>query len=193
MEENNSNNSPQAEVLEDKMQLVTIATDDGVNRLRTVSEPVAFCTADNSGKSYLNKDTQEVIQALKDYVVENDGLGMAAIQLNVAQRLFVMRMPFDSENIITVINPKIVRSLGNSRKKEGCFSIPAPDNMAGLVARPSQIWVNYTDEDGVEHKEEWLMGMTARVFMHEYDHLDGKLYIDNKLTQRGKFVSWART
>lgn len=189
----NENNSKETEVVEvEKFRLLTVDTDENVNLLRRVSENVSFVAGDNSGNVYLDNDTRELIQALKDFVVENDGLGMSAIQLNVPKRVFVMRKPWNSNRLLTVVNPTIIRSEGQSRKAEGCFSIPEMDGVVGMVQRPSRIWVNFFDENGVEYKDELMVGMDARVFQHELDHLNGKLFIDNKLVRGGKFLGWTR-
>ena len=173
---------------EKKFKLLTITDDQDVVILRKVSDPVALILGDNSGQVYLDKNTKELVQALKDYVTENDGLGMAAVQLGVTKRLFVMRKPFSSDRIIAVVNPEIIRGEGKSIGIEGCFSVPnLPENIKGAkVQRQSCIFVNYTDEDGVEHKEEMLVRLDARIFLHEYDHLEGKLLLDDP-----KFKGWA--
>lgn len=179
---------------EKKFRLQTIISDTDVITLRQESEPVAFVLGDNSGKAYLDRDTQELIEALKEHVLENDGLGMAAIQLGVAKRIIVMRQPFNSERLVTLINPKLVRGNGQSVKAENCFSIPnLPDGTKGArVKRQSMVVVNYTDEEGVDHKEEIFVGMDARVFQHELDHLNGELMLDTK-TQNGRFMGWERS
>ena len=179
---------------EKKFRLLTIVSDQDIMTLRETSEQVVFAIGDNSGKIRLDKDTQELIQALKDHVIDNDGLGMAAIQLGVKKRIFVMRKPFSSNNIITIINPRLIRGDGKSTKAEGCFSIPnLPENVKGVrVARMSHVVVDYTDEEGIDHKEEMLVGMDARVFQHELDHLSGSLIIDDT-TPTGKFRGWERS
>ena len=178
---------------QNKFRLLTIVSDQDVMTLREVSDPVIFAMGDNSGKAWLDKDTQELVQALKDYVIENDGLGMAAVQLGVTKRLLVMRWPHSSDKIVTIINPRLIRGEGHSVKAEGCFSIPnLPVNVSGArVRRMSRIFVDYTDEQGVEIKEEMLMGMDARIFLHELDHLNGFLMLDDK-TPTGEFRGWER-
>ncbi len=181
----------ETEVEEKKFRLHTIISDQDIMILRKVSEPVAFVLADNSGKAYLDRDTTELIQALKDHIVNNDGLGMSAIQLGVDKRVFVMRKPFNSERLITIINPTLVRGNGQSVKTEGCFSIPnLPDQVAGArVKRWSHIFVNYRDEEDVAYKEEMFVGMDARIFLHELDHLNGELILDDR-TSNGTFMGW---
>lgn len=183
--------APKAEdVEEQKFRLRTILGDTDIEALRKVSIPVAFVLGDNSGKAHLTKDTQELIQALKDYILTNKGLGMAAIQFGVAQRVFVMRKPFNTDNLLVVINPKVLRGVKPTIKTEGCFSVPdMPAHIKGArVKRLSRIFVNYTDEYGVDYKEEMMMGMDARIFLHEYDHLEGILMLDEP-----KFQGWERS
>lgn len=181
------------ETEEQKFRLRTIVSDQDIITLRKQSDPVVFTAGDNSGKVFLDKDTQELIQTLKDYIIENDGLGMAGVQLGVMKRVFVMRKPFSSDHIITIINPRLIRGDGHSIKTEGCFSVPnLPSNVTGArVKRMSRIFVNYTDEDCIDHKDELLVGMDARVFLHELDHLSGFLMIDDK-TPTGEFKGWER-
>ena len=179
---------------EQKFRLRTIISDQDVMTLREESVPVTFAVGDNSGKAFLDKDTQELIQALKDYIIENDGLGMAGVQLGVTKRVFVMRWPFSSDKIVTIINPRFIHGEGHSVKAESCFSIPdVPSNVSGArVKRMSRIFVDYTDEEGVDYKDEILVGMDARIFQHELDHLDGYLMLDNN-TPRGEFRGWERS
>ena len=168
-----------------KHRLITILNDQDTLLLRERSEPVSFAVLE-MGQLALDKTTSEAIKALKDYVSEHNGLGMAAIQLGVKLRLFVMRRPWNSNKIITVINPKILNGEGKAVKAEGCFSVPLPQTVnGGLVERMSFINVSYENENG-EQIEDMLVGMDARIFQHELDHLNGKLFLDGK-----KFRGWA--
>lgn len=174
---------------EAKFRLRTIISDQDAITLREQSEEVAFAAGDNSGNVYLDKDTTELIQALKDYVLENDGLGMAAIQLGVAKRIFVMRQPFNGDRVVTIINPKLIRGSGQRIKSEGCFSIPnLPDTIKGArVKRMTTIFVDYDNEDGERQTEQMFVGMDARVFQHELDHLNGITMLDDT-----RFQGWER-
>jgi peptide deformylase len=176
-----------------KYRLRTILSDEDTMLLRSRSDDVALVFADNSGNAYPGPETRELIKALKDFIIENNALGMAAIQLGVSERVFVMRRPWSSDQLMTVINPVVKRREGGSKKAEGCFSVPVPDNMQARILRASRIWVSFTDENGVEHDNELLIGMDARVFQHELDHLNGSLMIDEKLSTGGKFLGWSRS
>lgn len=156
-----------------KFRLRNTISDQDALFLREVSEPVVF---DES--NHLDQDTLELITALHDYINENDGMGMAAIQLGVKKRILVMRKPWCTDQLVTMINPKLLRKSGKNTKPEGCFSIPLPDGVGALVTRHTDVVVEYTDINGVVHENEWLVGVDARVFQHEFDHLYGILFID---------------
>ena len=184
------------EVVEEVVEpfrLLTVISDQDVVKLRETSEPVAFVVADNSGDSYLDKDTQELIAAPKSKLVSMDALGLAAIQVGIAKRVFVMKKPWSSNRVLVVINPKIHNGRGKGDKVENCLSIPnLPPSVKGvMVRRRTTITVSYTNESGVLQEEEMFVGMDARVFQHEFDHLDGYLILDDKTTT-GKFMGWAR-
>jgi len=118
-------------------------------------------------------------EQMLDTMREANGVGLAAPQVGVLQRLFVVELPEDKENeqpqeTYILFNPKIVKGRGEQIGYEGCLSIPG---YIGEVARREQITVDGLDEKGqpVRLKVE---GYLARVFQHEIDHLDGILYTD---------------
>lgn len=171
--------------VEEQFRLRTVISDEDGLFLRKKSEALAFAVL-GTGEVAMDKDTTELIEALKTYTRDNEALGMSAVQLGVLKRIFVMRKPWNSETLITVINPKILRVEGKSRKVEACFSIPMPESMGAMVQRPSIIYVSFSDEDG-NSSEDMLVGMDARVFQHELDHLNGKLMLDEP-----QFKGWRR-
>lgn len=176
-------------VKESKFRLLTVQTDEDVHLLRKKSQRVSFVVADNSGKSVMMPEDRELLTALRAYVLENDGLGMSAVQLGVHKSMFVMRKPWNSNNIITIINPKFKRGIGKSKKIEGCFSFPTLADLGAypLIERYSQIWVDFENEDGEVFKDEFMIGLDARIWQHEYDHCNGILMVDSK-----GFKGWAR-
>ena len=126
---------------------------------------------------------EEMLETMR----EANGVGLAAPQVGVSQRLFVVELPEDEENdqprqTFVLFNPEIVKSSGEQIGYEGCLSIPG---YVGEVARHEQITVKGLNEKGqpVRHK---AAGYLARVFQHEIDHLDGILYID-RLTDPDTF------
>ncbi len=107
----------------------------------------------------------------------NEGIGLAAPQVNVLRRLFVIDLEQIDENLSpkAYINPRILSSSGSEIMEEGCLSIP---NVRADVTRPEVIEVEYQTLTG-ETVRETLDGLTARVFQHELDHLNGVLFIDH--------------
>ncbi len=116
-----------------------------------------------------------------------NGVGLAAPQVGVLQRLFVVELPEDEENnqppeTYVVFNPEIVKGRGEQIGYEGCLSIPG---YIGEVARHEQISVKGLDEKGRPLRLK-VEGYLARIFQHEIDHLDGILYTD-RLTEPDTF------
>jgi len=105
-------------------------------------------------------------------IVESKGIGLAAPQLGVNVRLFVVNLLGEKR---VFINPKIVKKYGVlSSKEEGCLSLP---NIFVKVARHSKVFVEYYDLNWNKRKEVFSDTL-ARVIQHEQDHLNGKLIID---------------
>ncbi len=126
-----------------------------------------------------------LLDDMRETLLAAPGVGLAAPQVGVSQRVIVVRLPDDEESVeeygeqagvwYEVVNPEIIRS---SREKvdgiEACLSVPG---YFGRVERHVEIVVRGQDRNGKEIRvraRDWL----ARVFQHEIDHLDGILYID---------------
>ena len=105
------------------------------------------------------------------------GIGLAANQIGLPWRLFVVNIGFetDKENLVTLVNPKITSMEGSQLDEEGCLSIP---DVIAEVNRASQIEIKGYDLDGNEVRYE-AQGYLARAFQHEMDHLNGVLFWDN--------------
>lgn len=121
---------------------------------------------------------QTLIQDMIETMFEYDGRGLAAPQIHESLRIVVMLWDFnpkESARAVCLINPEI-RTLTQETSSywEGCLSLPG---LRGLVSRPNRISVKALNEKGkaVEYTTE---GFCATVVQHEYDHLEGKLYVD---------------
>ena len=145
-------------------------------RLRAISEPV---TVFNAGLKALIADMYETMY-------DAPGIGLAAIQVDVAQRILVIDLqdndPDDEEGkrVIrtprTFINPVFSDpSEEHSVYSEGCLSVP---EQYADVTRPAQITVDWQDADGKAHRER-MTGLMATCIQHEHDHLEGILFIDH--------------
>ncbi len=116
---------------------------------------------------------RSVMEELKIIMYQEDGVGLAAPQLGISLRFFGMD---DGSGFKMIVNPEIIeRSEEKEIGEEGCLSIP---NVFADVERSRWVRVRYQDEHGSYH-EELLQGYSARIFQHEYDHLDGILFIDH--------------
>lgn len=111
---------------------------------------------------------------LADTMLDKDGLGLAAPQIGVSVRMFVMR----ANPIIAVVNPEIIdQSEDHIYLEEGCLSYPG---LILKVKRPKWIKARFARPNG-EIVTEKFIGISARIFQHELDHLDGVVFL-NKAT-----------
>ncbi|GAB1540244.1 peptide deformylase [Scytonema sp. NUACC21] len=136
--------------------------------------------------SFIDNIHDERIQKLIDDLIETvaraNGVGIAAPQVAEKLRLFIVasrpnpRYPHAPEMAPTaMINPKIIaHSTEIVKGWEGCLCVPG---IRGLVPRYQAIEVEYTDRTGKLHRQE-LTDFVARIFQHEYDHLDGVIFLD---------------
>ena len=133
----------------------------GDPRLRLRGEPV-----DIFGK-YLH----ELLDDLTDTVRHAPGAGLAAPQIGESVLACVVDVGGQFHQLV---NPKIVRSDGDDRDLEGCLSIPG---YVAYITRRERVWVVAQNRFGKKIKLA-ASGMMSRAMQHEFDHLDGKLYID---------------
>jgi peptide deformylase len=134
----------------------------------------------------IKKDTdiKALVQDMFETMKAASGIGLAAPQIGKAIRLFVVdATTLDEEDHDqdlsdfkkAFINPTIVEEHGEEWEfEEGCLSIP---NIRENISRPETVKIRYYDEDW-NLKEEEYDGMKARIIQHEYDHIEGKLFID---------------
>lgn len=120
----------------------------------------------------VSKKTQLLVDEMLRAMRKANGIGLAAPQLGVLQRVIVIS-PHDLRPL-ALINPVITKREGSQVGQEGCLSIPG---LYGDVERAAMVEVDALDRKGREITVE-LEGLSARVVQHEIDHLDGILFID---------------
>ena len=129
-------------------------------------------------KCSYNLDRGKLSYTLTENMFHHNGVGLSANQIGIKERAFVMISDMESQDTITCFNPKILKeSKEMVTIEEGCLSYP---ELFLDIARPETIVVKYEDEGKELHKIK-LTGFIARIFQHEYDHMEG---ID--FTQRTK-------
>ena len=112
-----------------------------------------------------------LIEDMLDTMYETGGVGLAAPQVGILQRIVVIDV---GDGPIVLINPEIIETSGEQTGDEGCLSVPGK---AGCVTRPNYVKVKAMDVNMEEVIYEGE-GLLARAFCHEIDHLDGHLYVE---------------
>ena len=149
-------------------------------------DPVLRKKAEDIDEDYPN--LKQLIDDMFETMYAARGVGLAAPQIGLPIRLFVIdASPFAEDDEDgegdpalkdfkkVLINPIMIEEKGEKWAfNEGCLSIP---DINEEVIRPSRVVINYLDEDFEEHEVE-LSGLAARVVQHEYDHIEGKLFVD---------------
>jgi peptide deformylase len=152
----------------------------------------------------IGSDVSTLVADMFDTMYAAQGIGLAAPQLGKSLRLFVVdgsALQQDEENEPGMdtfkkvfINPVMVEEYGEPWLfEEGCLSIP---NIREKISRKSKVRIRYYDENWVLHEDEFD-GMKARIIQHEYDHIEGKLFIDylsplRKRVLKGKLADISR-
>jgi len=138
----------------------------GDQLLHEPAAPVAEITPE------LNRTIGDMI----DTMYAAPGVGLAAPQIGISLRIFVVDISLgrDPRGLIVMINPEFVHREGMQLEEEGCLSVPG---FNATVVRPERAIVKGLDREGHEHQLEGV-GLLARAFHHEMDHLDGTLFID---------------
>jgi peptide deformylase len=121
---------------------------------------------------YTKKDISEIVKAMKIEMENADGIGLSANQIGLDIRVFVTKV---DNKFYSIFNPKIIKKSSEMIDgEEGCLSIPGKYDE---FPRPEKVTLDAYDKNGKKVKiKAW--GLLARVFQHETDHLDGKLFVD---------------
>jgi len=139
---------------------LSIIEDESV--LRKVSDPVTNFTDAN----------REFVCDLSEKMKNMRGVGIAAIQVGIPLRIFIMETR--TEGTLAIFNPEIISGEKREKRKEGCLSFP--DKIIN-VNRYKRIKVRYQDKEG-NFIERSFANIEARIFQHENDHLDGITFLD---------------
>jgi peptide deformylase len=129
---------------------------------------------------------RELVEDLRDTMAAYEGVGLAANQIGVTRRVFVIDVRGEGEERtrIAVVNPVITSRSGSDAEEEGCLSIPG---VWAEVTRPERVTLQGKDEHG-DPLEVQADGMLARAIQHELDHLDGVLFVDKLSMLKRQFL-----
>ena len=122
-------------------------------------------------------ELRKLVEDMFESMYEAKGVGLAAPQIGISKRLAVIDITFkeDPDAKLVLANPEIVRTEGKHKQSEGCLSIP---EFREPLSRPSKVTVRAQDVNGKWY-EKTGEELLARAFLHETDHLNGKLYISH--------------
>ena len=152
----------------------------GLRKILTVDESALHKTC--RPVENFDKKLHDLLKDMTDTLVDSGGVGLAAPQVGILRRVFLVDVGVEENEIIEFINPEILETDGEQEGPEGCLSVPGK---YGLVKRPYYVKVRAQDRygDWFEAEGEELIG---RCFCHENDHLDGIVYtqvMDRFLTE----------
>ena len=122
----------------------------------------------------VDERVRQLIDDMFDTMYEAPGIGLAAVQVNVAERVIVVDVSEDRSQPLALVNPEITSLEGIEEMDEGCLSVPG---VFEKVKRADAIKVKALNRDGESFEME-AHGLLAVCIQHEIDHLDGKLFID---------------
>jgi peptide deformylase len=133
-------------------------------RLRKVCEPV----------TEFNSELDALVRRMFEIMRSGKGVGLAASQLGVTQRLFIMNPSGEPDDLMVFVNPEIRDMHGSKEHEEGCLSLP---EIYGQIRRATQCTIRAQDLTGKPFELEGS-NLMCRVWQHETDHLNGTLIID---------------
>jgi len=134
-------------------------------RLHTIAKPVEV----------IDDALRSLIADMAQTMYASQGIGLAATQINVHQRVIVIDVSEQGNDLVVLINPEIVRSGGSASHEEGCLSVPS---VTVRVRRAEWIQVQAIDQDG-EPLELRADGLEAMCIQHEMDHLQGIVFTEH--------------
>lgn len=134
------------------------------DRLRTKAKPVTEVTEKH----------RTLIKNMLETMYDAPGIGLAATQVNVHERILVIDISENKNEPITLINPEILQKDGDQEFDEGCLSVPG---IYETVHRAEKVRIKALNKEG-ENFEMNAEGLLAVCIQHEIDHLDGKLFVD---------------
>lgn len=139
--------------------------------IRTMGDPILEKRAKEVKE--MTPRIQELIADMLETMYDANGVGLAAPQVGILKRIAVIDISENQDEPYVFINPEIVEATGEQTGYEGCLSVPGK---SGIVTRPDYVRAIAYNED-MEQIEVEGEGLFARAMAHEFDHLDGKLYV----------------
>ena len=125
--------------------------------------------------SSIDEGVRQLARDMAETMYEAPGIGLAATQVNVHKRVIVIDISETRDQLLVLINPRVLSSEGLQVCEEGCLSVPG---IYDKVERAERVSVRYLDTDG-KSQELSAEGLLAVCIQHEIDHLDGKVFVEH--------------
>jgi len=123
----------------------------------------------------VDDETRRIIDDMFETMYQAPGIGLAAVQVNILQRIVVIDVSEEKDQPLCLINPELLAAEGTEKTEEGCLSVPG---IYEPVERAERIRVRALNREGQPFELE-ADGLLAVCIQHEIDHLDGKLFVDH--------------
>ena len=148
--------------------------------------PVFKEVAKEVTKDEINDDLRATIAEMRELMFKACGVGLAAIQVGIKKRFFIMYNNLEEQNpeIITIVNPQIIEQSGKIIDEEGCLSFPG---VSAKVNRATTVKIKALNEFGDEIEID-KDGFLARCIQHEIDHLNGITFFDHLGSLKRKMI-----
>lgn len=135
-------------------------------RLKTKAAPVAAVT----------NEIKEIANNMLETLDESQGVGLAATQVNIHQRIIVMNVSPNRDSPLVLINPEIIEKVGETTSEEGCLSFPG---VYAKVKRYKKVTVEYLDLENKKHTISGEDNLLSACLQHEIDHINGITFFDH--------------
>ncbi len=151
-----------------------------IREIRKIGDPILSKTSKQVNK--FDEKLHILLDDMHETLKENDGVGLAAVQVGILKRVFIVVF---EDDVTEAVNPEIISAEGEQTAKEGCLSVPGEWYD---VMRPEKVTIRAYDRYGNEFTKTGE-GIVARAFCHEYDHLDGILFVEKKTEAEAETIA----
>jgi peptide deformylase len=131
-----------------------------------------------------DKELKKLVDDMAQTMYQNDGIGLAATQVNIQKRLIIIDVSKSNDQLLVFVNPEVVSRSGEVIGEEGCLSVPG---VYDSVTRSENISVKFQDLEGNIYTKDYT-GLMSVCVQHEIDHLDGKVFVEYLSSLKQNFI-----
>lgn len=154
-----------------------------IEKCRITRYPAGVLAQQAQPVEKIDDNIRQFVKKMVEIMLEHKGIGLAAPQVGISLRLFIISLDGSAQNVRVYINPTVTPDGTLGSNEEGCLSVPG---VFTKIRRYKTCKVTATDLDGNEFSEE-AEGLYARALQHEYDHIEGRTIV-NRMTQTARIA-----